>query len=191
MWNKQTRKSDTQFLKQDQDWLSKLGDKRSKVLRKLALGMKRYTDGEICLPFDLQIISAEMIYCGANESWFHDNDANECKLLVRVKGLDWEGLGMHLTETAKVLQWILWTPLIGDPNTSKQAPDRVWREKKFPNPADFLLYYLDDSKIEVLEDLVADRWDSGMMLGGSDKVRYLINKHISVDNEELKNCITA
>jgi len=49
---------------------------------------------------------------------------------------------------------------------------------------------MDDSKIEVLEDLVVDRWDSGMMLGGSDKVRQLIYKHISADNEELKNSIT-
>jgi len=48
---------------------------------------------------------------------------------------------------------------------------------------------VDDSKANVLEDLVVDRWDSGMMLGGTDKVRNLICKHISTDNEELKSCI--
>jgi len=126
MSNKNTLMSYPQkFGKRDQDWLSKLGEKRSKFLRKLAQGVKRYRDGEICLPFDLQINSAEIIYRGENESWFHDNNANECKLLLRVKGLDDEGLGMHLTEIAKVLQWILWVPLIGDPNTSRQAPDRA------------------------------------------------------------------
>jgi len=112
--------------------------------------LKRYSDGESCLPFDLQLTAAEIIYRGESASWFHDDNVNECKLLFRVKGLDEEGLGMHLTEIAKVVQWILWAPLIGDPNTSRQAPDRVWREKKFSNPAEFLLSNVDDSKVDVL-----------------------------------------
>jgi len=183
-------KSDPQkFLKRDNEWLSKLGGKRSKLLRKLAHGLRRFNDGEICLPFDLPIISVDIIYRGERDSWFHDHLNEECKVLLRVKGLDEEGLAIHLNEIAKVIQWILWVPLIGDPNTSKQASDRVWREKTFTNPAEFLQYYVNDSKTEVLEELVVDRWDTGMMLGGSENVRNLIQKHISTDNEQLKRGI--
>jgi len=177
------------FFKKDNSWLAKLGEKRAKFLRKLVNGMKRFNEKEIQLPFEPAIISAEIIHRGNGVSWFHDNKADDCKLLLRVEGLDEEGIGMHLTEIAKVLQWILWVPLIGDPNTSKQAPDRVWRESTFTNPASFLVSYVNDSKVDVLEDLVADRWDAGMMLGGSDQVKNLIYKHISNDNEELKTTI--
>jgi len=48
---------------------------------------------------------------------------------------------------------------------------------------------VDDSKVEVLQEMVADRWDTGMMLGGSDRVTNLIYKHISSNNEELQRCI--
>jgi len=113
-----------------------------------------------------------------------------CKVLVRLQGLDEEGIGMHLTETAKVLQWILWAPLIGDPNISRQAPDRLWRESTFTNPYEFLLTYVDDSKADILENLVSDRWDTVMMLGGADRVKILIYKFIRSYNEELKKIIT-
>jgi len=176
------------LLKKDNSWLAKLGDKRSKLLRKLICAMKNFNEKTISLPFDLPIVSAEILQRGTKVSWFNEN-VDSCKLLVRVKDLDDEGVGMHLTEMAKVLQWILWVPLIGDPNTSKQAPDRVWRESTYTSPSSFLLSYVDDSKIEILEDLVVDRWDSGMMLGGAGKVRTLIYKHIFNDNEKFKNKI--
>jgi len=186
---KQPKQLDVQkFSLRDNSWLGKLGDKRSKLLRKLVLKMKRFNEEEVLLPFNRTIRSVEILYRGNNASWFHDK-VDGCKLLIRVKDLDEEGIGMHLTETAKVLQWILWAPLIGDPNTSKQAPDRVWRESTFANPAEFLLTYVDDSKVDTLEELVAGRWDSGMMLGGAVKVKNLIYKHISNDNEELKKSI--
>jgi len=178
----------SKFLKKDNSWLAKLGDKRSKFVRKLVSAMKRFNEETVSLPFDLTIISAEILHRGRELSWFHDN-VDSCKILLRVKGLDEEGIGMHLTETAKVLQWILWVPLIGDVNTSRQAPDRVWRESTYPSPSDFLLSYVDESKAHILEELVADRWDSGMMLGGATKVKELIYKHISKDNEKLKNII--
>lgn len=79
--------------------------------------------------------------------------------------------------------------MIGDPCTSKQAPDRVWRETTFTSPAEFLQSYVDDSKKDILQELVAERWDSGMMLGGSVKVKTLIHNYISSDNEELKRNI--
>jgi len=151
--------------------------------------MNRVNDKEIILPFDLPIVSVEIIYRGESESWFHDK-ANECKVLVRLQGLDEEGIGMHLTETAKVLQWILWAPLIGDPNTSRRAPDRLWRESTFTSPYEFLLTYVDDSKTDMLESLVSDRWDTGMMLGGADRVKILIWKYIRSYNQELKKIIT-
>jgi len=176
------------FSKRDNSWLAKLGDKRSKLLRKLVCGMKRFTEKEVPLPFDRTISSVDILYRGDCTSWFHDK-VDTFKLLLRVNGLDEEGIGMHLTETAKVLQWILWAPLIGDPNTSRQAPDRVWRESTFTNPAQFLLSYVDDSKVDFLEELVGGRWDSGMMLGGAVKVKNLIYKHISDENEELKKSI--
>jgi len=175
------------FTRRDTCWLSKLGEKQEKFLRKLVYGMN-FSLKDISLPFDLKIISAEMIYRGLEKSWFHDKLDN-CKLLVRLNGLDEEGIGMHLTETAKVIRWILWAPLLGDPNTSKQAPDRIWRESTYTNPADFLLSYIDDSKVNALEEFVAGRWDSGVMLGGADKVRDLVRKHISSDNMVLKKSI--
>lgn len=176
------------FLKKDNNWLAKLGEKRSKLLRKLISAMKNFNEKTISLPFDLPIVSAEIIHRGDQVSWFLEN-LDACKLLLRVKDLDDEGIGMHLTEMAKVLQWILWVPLIGDPNTSKQAPDRVWRESTYPSPSSFLLSYVDDDKSEILQDLVADRWDSGMMLGGAAKVKALIYRHIFSDNEEFKDII--
>jgi len=186
---KQPKQLDVQkFLSRDNRWLGKLGDKRSKLLRKLVLKMKRFNEEEVLLPFNRAIRSVEILYRGDKASWFHDK-VDGCKLLIRVEDLDEEGIGMHLTETAKVLQWILWNPLLGDPNTSRQAPDRVWRESTFANPAEFLISYVDDSKVDTLEELVSDRWDSGMMLGGAVKVKNLIYKHISDDNEELKKSI--
>jgi len=186
---KQPKRLDLQkFSKRDNSWLIKLGEKRSKLLRKLVLGMKRFNETDVLLPFDRTICAVEILYRGNCTSWFHDK-VDGCKLLVRVQGLDEEGIGMHLTETAKVLQWILWAPLIGDPNTSRQAPDRVWRESTFTNPGQFLLSYVDDTKVDILEELVAGRWDAGMMLGGAMKVKNLIYKHISNDNEELKKSI--
>jgi len=190
---RQRRKSILMFnpsklLKKDNSWLAKLGDKRSKLLRKLIFAMNNFNEKTTSLPFDLPIVSAEILHKGSEDSWFNEN-VNGCKLLLRVKDLDDEGVGMHLTEMAKVLQWILWVPLIGDPNTSRQAPDRVWRESTYTSPSSFLQSYVDDSKVEILEELVADRWDSGLMLGGAAKVRVLIYRHIFNDNEELKNRI--
>jgi len=177
------------FLKLDNCWLTKLGEKKTKFLRKFALAMTRFTDGNFLLPFDLPLISAELLYREKDASWF-DNETTECKILLRVQGLDEEGIGMHLTEISKVVQWILWAPLIGDPCTSKQVPDRVWRETTFSGPAEFIQSFVDDSKIDVLQELVTDRWDTGMMLGGSDRVKNLIYKHISSDNEELRQYIS-
>jgi len=186
---KQPKQLDVQkFSLRDNSWLGKLGDKRSKLLRKLVLKMKRFNEEEVLLPFNRSIKSVEILYRGNKASWFHDK-VDGCKLLIRVENLDEEGIGMHLTETAKVLKWILWAPLLGDPNTSRQAPDRVWRESTFANPAEFLISYVDDSKVDTLEELVSGRWDSGMMLGGAGKVKNLIYKHISDDNEELKKSI--
>jgi len=178
----------TKFSKKDSSWLSKLGDKRSKFVRKLVTAMKRFNEETLSLPFDLPIASAEILHRGREVSWFQNN-IDSGKILLRLKGLDEEGIGMHLTESAKVLQWILWVPLIGDINTQRQAPDRVWRESTYPSPSDFLLSYIDESKAEILEELVADRWDSGMMLGGANRVRELICKHISKDNEKLKTIV--
>jgi len=178
----------TKFSKKDNYWLAKLGDKRSKFLRKLVSAMKRFNEETLSLPFDLPIISAEILHRRGEVSWFHNN-IDSGKILLRLKGLDEEGIGMHLTERAKVLQWILWVPLIGDVNTSRQAPDRVWRESTYSSPSDFLLSYIDESKADILEELVADRWDSGMMLGGANKVRELIHKHFSKDKEKLKTIV--
>jgi len=178
----------TKLSKKDNYWLAKLGEKRSKFLRKLVSAMKRFNEKTLSLPFDLPIISAEILHRGKEISWFHSN-IDSGKILLRVKGLDDEGIGMHLTESAKVLQWILWVPLIGDVNTSRQAPDRVWRESTYSSPSDFLLTYIDDSKAGILVELVADRWDSGMMLGGANNVRELIHQHISKDNEKLKTIV--
>jgi len=177
------------FLKVDNSWLTKLGDKKTKLLRKFAQGMTRLNEGKVLLPFDLPLVSAELLYRENKASWFHDV-TTECKILLRVQGLDEEGIGMHLTEISKVIQWVLWAPLIGDPSTSKQAPDRVWRETTFTSPAEFLQSYVDDSKIDVLKELVTGRWDTGMMLGGSDRAENLIYKHVSSDNDELRHHIS-
>jgi len=176
----------TYLSKNDSSWLAKLGVKREKFLRKLVRG---FNENDIHLPFDLAVNSAEIIHLGNGASWFHESKVDDCKLLIRVGGMDEEGVGMHLTEIAKVLQWILWVPLIGDPNTSIQHHDRVWRETTFTNPAFFLVSYLEDCKVDVLEDLVTDRWDSMMMLGGAAKVKSLIYKYISNDNSELQTRI--
>jgi len=66
----------------------------------LAYGIKRFNEGKILLPFNLPLISAEILF---RDTWFHD-DTTECKILLRVKDLDEEGVGMHLTESAKVVQ---------------------------------------------------------------------------------------
>merc|ERR1719499_2174014 len=157
-------------------------------MRKLVTAMKRFNEETLSLPFDLPIASAEILHRGREVSWFQNN-IDSGKILLRLKGLDEEGIGMHLTEMAKVVQWVLWVPLIGDINTQRQAPDRVWRESTYPSPSDFLLSYMDESKADILEELVADRWDSGMMLGGANRVRELICKHISKDNEKLKTIV--
>ena len=91
------------FSKRDNSWLEKLGDKRSKLLRKLVFGMKSFTEKEVPLPFDRTISSIDILYRGDKTSWFHDK-VDTFKLLLRVNGLDEEGIGMHLTEMAKVVQ---------------------------------------------------------------------------------------
>lgn len=176
--------------KVDNPWMDKLGKKRAKIIRKLCLRVNSLATGEVEIPFDIAVTSIDMIYRGHKETWFHDNNAEDCKLVVRLDGLDDEGIGMHLSETAKVVQWVLWNPLIGDPNTSRQAPDRVWRESEYSTPAEFLLSYVNTNKAGILSDLVADRWDAAMILGGAERVKTLIAKHIRSDNQVLKDSIT-
>jgi len=176
--------------KVDNSWTRKLGQKRSKIVRKLAGRINSLASEEVEIPFNIPITSIDIIYRGSEKTWFHDNKAEDCKVMVRLDGLDDEGLGMHLSETAKIVQWVLWNPLIGDPNTSRQAPDRVWRESEYSTPADFLLSYVNTNKAPILADLVADRWDAAMILGGSEQVKTLIKKHIRSDNHHLKDSIT-
>jgi len=94
------------FGKRDKSWLTKLGDKKTKLLRKFAQAMKRLNEGGVLLPFDLPLISGEILYREKDVHWFND-ETTECKILFRVQGLDEEGIGMHLTEISKVIQWVL------------------------------------------------------------------------------------
>jgi len=190
MGRKVTVRNPNKLVKLDQPWVEKLGKKRAKFVRKVVNKMHGITSGAVNLPFDIPMTSVDIVSKTKEESWLHDKKQETMRLLVRLKDLDEDGLGRHLTPTAKVVQWILWVPLIGDPVTSRSAPDRVWRESTFATPADFLLSYVATNKAVMLSELVEDRWDTGMMLGGAHIVRKLIDEHIRDDNDHLRECIT-
>jgi len=190
MGRKVTVRNPNKLVKLDQPWVEKLGKKRAKFIRKVVNKMHGITSGAVHLPFDIPMTSVDIVSKTKEESWLHDKKQDSLRLLVRLQDLDEDGLGRHLTPTAKVVQWILWVPLIGDPVTSRSAPDRVWRESTYATPAEFLLSYVSTSKAEMLGELVGDRWDAGMMLGGANVVRKLIDEHIRDDNDHLRECIT-
>jgi len=190
MGRKVTVRNPNKLVKLDQPWVEKLGKKRAKFIRKVVNKMHGITSGAVHLPFDIPMTSVDIVSKTKEESWLHDKKQDSLRLLVRLQDLDEDGLGRHLTPTAKVVQWILWVPLIGDPVTSRSAPDRVWRESTSATPAEFLLSYVSTSKAEMLGELVGDRWDAGMMLGGANIVRKLIDEHIRDDNDHLRECIT-
>lgn len=166
--------------------LGSLAKRQQTLLKKLDTRMQLYGSGMFALPINRPVESVSILCRGDDPtSWFRD-DKSTCKLLCRVKGLDDEGLAMHLTELAKVFQWILWQPLLAD---SKTHPERCWREETYSTPSEFLRDMISEKQQKTLIGLCGDRWDTTMMLGGNSNVVQLIKDHIKADNDALKSSI--
>lgn len=163
-----------------------MSKKQHALLKKLDSRLKLYGKGQFALPIN-RFVESVSILCRGDDplSWFAE-DKTPLRILCRVKGLDEEGLAMHLTEMAKVFQWILWQPLLSD---SKTHPERCWREEVYSTPSEFLIDQVDERHQQSLIQQCSERWDTCMMLGGATQVIQLIKQHIKKDNDALKSSI--
>lgn len=168
--------------------IKRLPAKKQRYIKKLITRLSKLGTDEIVMPIDRSITEVIVLYKGDAPSWFHDIEKDECKLLIRIEGaIDDEGLGCHLTEEAKVFQWILWQPLLGE--NSKAHPERCWREENFATPGEFLASKVHGKYRGEIKRVCRGRWDTAMMMGGASSVEKLIDKHIRVDNLALRTCI--
>jgi len=167
--------------------ISSMAKRQQAFIKKLDTRLKLYGSGMFALPINRPVESVSIL-CRADDENFtcFKDDKAPCRLLCRVTGLDEEGLSMHLTEMARVFQWILWQPLLAN---SKTHPERCWREETYGSPAEFLVDMVSESQQPKLIQLCADRWDTNMMLGGNTEVVKLIKSHIKRSNEALKTSI--
>ena len=119
------------------------------IVKRLSNGLEKYEKGTLQMPCTVPIKSVSIT--NKKSSWFCTKTSVTCKVLIRVENYEEEGLNSLLTESAMVIMWGLWNPLIGDSKNSRTAIDRFTREKKYAKPAEFLISFIDDKTEELVK----------------------------------------